>query len=66
MNQSKRYTVYVVTLWNNGEEPVVTVFSDEDAARAYMAFCKNNYDGACVDECPVYSKFIVSNAEDCE
>lgn len=52
--------VWVVTYRDRCEEPVVTLFDNEDAAKdCYKEFKKEHW-GAWIDEAPVYSKFTVS------
>ena len=49
--------VYVVTYWDNGVEPVVTVFDNQENAEKCYSFFIKEHDGCCVDEVPVYKHF---------
>jgi len=50
--------VWIVTQWNGTQEPIVSPFSNEEAAQAYYRAClKNDRHFACIDECEVYSKY---------
>lgn len=52
-------TIYVVTYWDyDSKEPVVTVFDNKVAAESFLEYAQERHDGACVDECPVYSEFL--------
>lgn len=53
----KRNKVFVVTYWDNGVEPVVTVFDNQENAEKCYSFFKGKHDGCCVDEVPVYKHF---------
>ena len=62
----KYNNVYVVTYWDDGLEPVVTVFDNlENAEKCYSFFVSEKcysffvrtHSGCCVDEVPVYSHF---------
>lgn len=51
--------VWVVTYRDRCEEPVVTLFDNEDAAKdCYKEFKKEHW-GAWIDEAPIYSNFSV-------
>ena len=52
--------VYVVTYWDKGEEPTVTVFNNEFSAHQYYDYIKDKHFGSCIDDCPVYHLFNVS------
>lgn len=51
--------VYIVTYWDAGEEPVVTAFSNRDAADRCYRYFKIDHDGCCIDECNIYQDFYV-------
>lgn len=54
-------TIYIVTYWDKGKEPVVTVFDNRDAAEScYRAF-RDSYDGCCIDESTLYHSFLVKD-----
>ena len=57
----KYNNVYVVTYWDNGLEPVVTVFDNQENAEKCYSFFVNRHSGCCVDEVPVYSNFGKEN-----
>lgn len=51
--------VWVVTYWDKGKEPIVTVFDNRKAAEyCYMAF-KDSHDGCCIDETMLYHSFTI-------
>lgn len=56
-------TVFAVTYWDNGVEPVVTVFDNRENAEKCCSFFKGKHDGCCVDEVPIYSNFGINNKE---
>ncbi len=49
--------VFVVTYWDINTEPVVTVFDNHETAKECYEKFKDSHLGACLDECPIYSKF---------
>lgn len=51
--------VYAVTYWSNDLdcEPVVTVFSNENAAKKCCLYFKGKGFKTCIDKCLVYSNF---------
>lgn len=52
--------VFVISYQDkNNEEPTVTVFSEENAAKSCFDFFKNNHARCWMDEVPVYSKFNI-------
>lgn len=55
-------TVYVVTDYTptveNLVEPIVSVFSNEEAATIFYASIKG--DRKCLDECPVYTRTMIN------
>lgn len=53
--------VWVVSYWNAGEEPVFTVFSNEESARKYFDFNCTRFDKVAIDEAPVYGKFLIGD-----
>lgn len=53
--------VWVVSWYNSGEEPVVTVFNNEENAMKYYNYeLANNHVEVAIDGCPVYSTFSLS------
>lgn len=55
----KYNNVYVVTYWDNGLEPVVTVFNNQENAEKCYLFFKEKHDGCCMDEVLIYSNFDI-------
>lgn len=53
----KYNNVYVVTYWDDGLEPVVTVFDNQENAEKCYSFFVRRYSGCCIDEVPIYSHF---------
>ena len=53
----KYNNVYVVTYWDDGLEPVVTVFDNQENAEKCYSFFIKRHSGCCIDEVPVYSNF---------
>ena len=51
--------VWSVIYWDKGEEPVISLFNTEKAARKRYEYFKPNYDGCCVDKCNIYSNFLI-------
>ena len=51
--------VWVVTYCNNGDEPVVTVFDNEGAAKYMYSVFIGAYDKVCIDQVAVYHAFKV-------
>ena len=49
--------VYIVTYWDNGVEPVVTAFDNQENAEKCYSFFIKRHDGCCIDEVPIYSHF---------
>lgn len=48
--------VWVVSWYNAGEEPVVTVFSNEENAMKYYNYeLANGHVKVAIDECPIYN-----------
>lgn len=52
--------VWVVTYWDIGVEPVITVFNNEVVANDFYNYSKNHFHVCCLDRCPVYSTFKVT------
>ena len=50
-------TVFVVTYWDNGLEPVVTVFDNRENAEKCCSFFIEKHDVCCMDEVPLYKHF---------
>ena len=50
-----------VIYWDEGEEPVISLFDNEEAARKCYEYFKLNRDGCCIDECNIYSDFLVGS-----
>lgn len=55
--------VWIVTYWDDNEEPVVTPFDNPESAQRCCNYFKKEHDGCCVDECEVYGSFIVARNE---
>lgn len=53
----KYNNVYVVTYWDDGLEPVVTVFDNQENAEKCYSFFIKRHSGCCIDEVPIYSNF---------
>jgi len=53
-------TVWIVTYWDNGDEPVVSPFNNEDAARKCYEYFKTCHDGCCIDKCDIFSNFSLT------
>lgn len=52
--------VYVVTLQDGTDEPVLSVFNNEKAAAAFRDEEMGRHDRIWLDEAPVYSKTLVN------
>lgn len=54
--------VWVVTYWSNNteEEPIVTVFDNDDAAQNCYKYFNRKEEHCCIDECPVYKEILIS------
>lgn len=50
-------TVFIVTYWDNGLEPVVTAFDNQENAEKCYSFFIKSHSGCCIDKVPVYSHF---------
>jgi len=60
-----RPIVWVVSWYNAGEEPVVTVFgNEENAMKYYNHELANSHVKVAIDECPIYNNFIGTFKED--
>ena len=53
------YKVWVVTYYNYGNDPIVTVFDNEGAAKYMYSEYIGNYDKVSVDQVPVYHAFKI-------
>ena len=54
--------VWIVTYWDDDEEPTVTVFDNEEAARSCYEYFKshvNQHKGCCIDKEDICCKFKV-------
>jgi hypothetical protein len=51
--------IYIVTYWDNGQEPIITVFNDKEAADNCYDYFKDKHDHICIDKSQVYSTFKV-------
>ena len=49
-----------VIYWDKGEEPVVTLFDNEEAANNCYKYFKLHHDGCCIDECSIFSNFSIN------
>lgn len=56
-------SIWVVTYWEFGTEPVVTAFNNEEAAIKCYDYFKKCYDECRLDECPIYSIFSEKGKE---
>ena len=52
-----RTVVWIVTYWNNTEEPTVTVWGVKKEAEEHLKYCKEHYENAILDEAPIFTKF---------
>ena len=55
--------VWVVTGYEDGQEPIVSVFDNQDAASGYLSYACGVHENVCIDEAPVYSSFFVFKEE---
>ncbi len=60
-DHNQRYRCWVVSYYDNGKMPVVTVFNNKDAAMLCYQTFLGAHDKVDVDECPIYGKFSVGN-----
>lgn len=58
--QKVRTEVYCVTYWDDSEEPVVTIFDNEEAANKCYDYFKMHHEGCCIDSCEIYSSFSIT------
>ena len=63
-NEIKNESIWIVTYWDFGSEPVVTAFNNEEAAIECRDYFKRCYDECCLDECPIYSHFLESEEDE--
>ena len=56
--------VYVVTYWDDVLEPVITVFDNQENAEKCYSFFVKRHSGCCVDEVPIYSKFLITKGDE--
>lgn len=55
-------TVWAVTCYKLGEDPIVTVFDNKQAAfKCYSYFLDTNYDKVNLDEVPIYKEFLYND-----
>ena len=52
-------SVWIVTYWDKGDEPVVTPFDNQEAATKCYEYFKTIHDGCCLDECTIFHKFNI-------
>lgn len=52
-------SIFVVTYWNTGEEPTVTAFDNQEAAKACFNYFNDIDVNCCLDETHLYSTFNV-------
>ena len=53
--------IWIVTYWDEGDEPIVTAFDNKIAADyCYRAF-RDCHDGCCIDETHLYHSFNISD-----
>ena len=53
--------IFIVTVWNENEEPVVTVFDNLQAAESYSTFAKSTYQYGILDESYLITSFTNDN-----
>ena len=65
MIENEKRTVWVVSYYDYNNLPVVTVFSNKDAASLYYNYelKKNKHEKIDIDQCPIYSTFYVKNIQ---
>lgn len=51
--------VYVVTKYNNKNEPIITVFNNRTNANKYKEYAKERGYKVIIDRAPVITKFII-------
>lgn len=51
-------TVYVVTMYDPGDEPILTSFNNEEAAKACCKYFESRYIRCYYEAMPLYSTFI--------
>lgn len=59
-----RLHIWVVTYWESfltgpTDEPVVSVFDNEEAAQKCYKYFKQQYSGCCIDKAPIYHEFFL-------
>lgn len=52
--------IWSVIYWDDGEEPVVSLFNNEESANQCYKYFKTCHKGCCIDECDVFSEFFVT------
>lgn len=57
MAEAKKNHVYVVTVIEQYQEPIHTVFNNQEAAIKMYNYFVNKAQEVLVDYCPIYSKF---------
>ena len=50
-----------VIYWDEGEEPIISLFDNEEAARKCYEYFKTNHDGCCIDKCNIFSDFLTGS-----
>lgn len=58
---SERYKAWVVCMYNDGEEPNITVFGNMNAAGKCVLYNVDIYDHVFWQELPVYGKYEVGD-----
>lgn len=49
--------VWSVIYWDKDEEPIISLFNNEEAARK----CYENHNGCCIDKCNIFSNFLAGS-----
>lgn len=62
VEKNERYVVYIVAGYGD-DEPVITAFNNEEAAREYEKFAKTKYQNVSFDKAPVYGRFLIGGRE---
>lgn len=62
-NLSERYKVYVVTCYDDGQEPTITVFSNKEAADKMTRHIIGKYDHVLNEVAPLFGDFLIGDDE---
>ena len=52
--------IWSVVYWDDGEEPVTTLFDNEESAKRCYTYFKMYHDGCCIDKCSIFSNFLIT------